>query len=88
MFGITRLKHFKKSGARIYIPQSLLLSPSFPFADDDLVKIELGKNGVVVLSRPEWWEMLDWETMSKTYEMLPQEIKDKIRGSKESANNG
>ncbi len=80
MIGVTRFRLFKKSGGRIYIPQHLLLRSDFPFLDDDLVKITI-EDDMVVLSRPEWWELLDWSRMENTYERLPQEIKDKIQSS-------
>ena len=77
MYGVTRLKFFKKSGARIYIPQKLISHPDFPFDNDDLIKIEFGKNDII-LSKPEWWEMLDWNKMKNTYELLPLELKIKV----------
>ena len=83
MIGITRFKLFKKSGGRIYIPQQLLLSPDFPFSDSDLIKITIEKD-TVVLSHPQWWELLDWNEMRDAYESLPQEIKDKIQSSNSS----
>jgi len=30
---------------------------------------------------PRWWEMLDWNTMEKTWSSLSEDIKDKIRGA-------
>jgi len=83
MHGVTRLKHYPKSGARIYIPQKLLTSPDFPFLDDDLLKIEFGKDDTIVLSKPQWWELLNWDEMPVAYEQLPQEIKDRIHIPKE-----
>ena len=83
MIGITRFKLFKKSGGRIYIPQQLLSSPDFPFSDSDLIKITIEKDKVV-LSHPQWWELLDWNEMRDAFESLPQEIKDKIQASTSS----
>jgi len=28
---------------------------------------------------PEWWEMLDWNVMKDSYELLPEEVKTKIK---------
>jgi len=75
---VSRIKYFKKSGARLYLPQSVINDPSFPFKDGDLVKIEIG-NPVIQISKPEWWEMLNWDEMRSTFELLPEEIKAKIR---------
>jgi len=82
MFGVSRIKFFAKSGARLYIPNKLITHEDFPFEDGGLVKIEFGKNEILVISKPEWWEMLDWEKMPKAYEGLPEDIKEKIRGKK------
>ena len=82
MFGISRIKFFPKSGARLYIPNRLITHEGFPFEDNELVKIELDENGVLVISRPHWWEMLDWDNMSKAYEGLPEDIKEKIESAK------
>lgn len=84
MTGITRFKLFKKSGGRIYIPQHLLDESDFPFKDGDLLKIEIGEfekgESTLVLSRPEWWELLDWNQMQDAYNLLPENIREKIRG--------
>jgi hypothetical protein len=32
-----------------------------------------------VLSKPEWWEMLDWDEMPHVWKTLPKEIKSKVR---------
>ena len=80
MFGVSRIKYYVKSGARLYLPNKLITHDDFPFKDGDLVKIEIGKNDIVVISKPEWWEMLNWDTMPKAYEGLPEDIKEKIRG--------
>ncbi|MCD6263195.1 hypothetical protein J7L60_02130 [Candidatus Bathyarchaeota archaeon] len=74
---VTRIKFFKKSGARIYLPSKIVKDPDFPFEDDDLVKIEIG-NDSLRIERPEWWEMLDWNELREAYETLPEEIKRKI----------
>ncbi|HIH87819.1 TPA: hypothetical protein HA344_01250 [Candidatus Bathyarchaeota archaeon] len=75
---VSKIKYFKKSGARLYIPQSVLDDPNWRFSDGDLVKIEVG-NPSISLSKPEWWEMLDWNEMAETYKLLPEEIREKIR---------
>ena len=77
---VSRIKYYKKSGARLYIPQSVIEDPDFRFNDGDIVKIEIN-NPAIIISRPEWWEMLDWTEMSDTYALLPQEVRDKIRES-------
>jgi len=74
---VTRIKFFEKSGARLNIPASVVRSPGFPFEDDDLVKIEIG-NDSLIIEKPEWWEMLDWNEMRNAYNALPDEIKEKI----------
>jgi len=78
--GVTRFKLYRQSGGRIYIPQRLLNKPDFPFSDGDIIKITI-KGDTLVLSSPEWWELLDWDEMKGAYEKLPQEIKDKIEQS-------
>ena len=50
--GVTRFRLYPVSGGRIYIPQSLLRSPEFPFLDGDRVKIEI-KDGKLIVSRAE-----------------------------------
>jgi len=75
---VSRIKFYKKSGARLYIPESVLNDPEFPFGDDDLVKIEIS-NPTVMLIKPVWWEMLDWDKMKNAFEKLPDDIKEKIR---------
>ena len=73
----TRVKFYKKSGARLYLPEDLVRDPSFPFKDDDLVKIEMRKNSLTI-SRPEWWELLNWSEMREAYVRLPAEIRANI----------
>ncbi len=75
---VSKIKYFNKSGARLYIPQSVLNDPNWRFANGDLVKIEIG-NPSITLSKPEWWEMLDWSEMNDAYRLLPDEVKEKIR---------
>jgi hypothetical protein len=36
-------------------------------------------DGKLVLSKPEWWEMLDWDEMPQVWKTLPEEIKSKVR---------
>jgi len=74
----TQLKHFEKSGARLYIPQKVIEDPDFPFKDGDVIKIEYEENNMT-LTRPEWWEIIDWNQMKPAFISLPEEIKDKIR---------
>jgi len=78
MISTTQLKHFNKSGARLYLKQELLNEPEFPFEDDEILKVEI-LNGKLVLSKPEWWEMLDWDEMPQVWRTLPEEIKAKVR---------
>ncbi len=75
---VSKIKFFEKSGARLYIPQSVVADKDFPFHDGDLVKIEVG-NPSITLTRPEWWEMLDWHELKDTFQLLPPEVKEKIR---------
>jgi len=74
---VTRIKFFQKSGARLYLPEKIIKDPSFPFEDDDLVKIQIG-NDSLIINQPEWWEMLDWNEMKEAYQLLPEEIKNRI----------
>jgi len=76
--GFGRVKFFKKSGARLYIPESVIRDSSFPFKDGEIVKIEIG-NSSLKLKAVEWWEMLDWKTMPETFKKLPPEIQRKIK---------
>jgi len=73
----TQIRRYVRSGARIYIPQGLLNRPEFPFEDDEILKVEI-LDGRLVLSRPEWWEMLDWDEMPLVWGTLPEEIKAKV----------
>ena len=75
---VSKIKFFEKSGARLYIPQSVVGDENFPFHDGDLVKIEVS-NPSIKLTRPEWWEMLDWDELQDTYQLLPPEVREKIR---------
>lgn len=74
----TQIKYYAKSGARLYIPQGLLDNPEFPFMADEILKVEI-LDGKLVLSKPEWWEMLDWDEMPQVWKTLPEEIKSKVR---------
>ncbi len=78
MISTTQLKHFNKSGARLYLKQELLNEPEFPFENDEILKVEI-LDGKLVLSKPEWWEMLDWDQMPQVWKTLPEEIKSKVR---------
>ena len=76
--GFGRLGYFKKSGARLYIPEKVLKDKNFPFKDGDLVKIEIGNDNLRV--KPiEWWEMLDWKNTPEAFEKLPEEIKERVK---------
>jgi len=76
-WGVSRIKFFKKSGARLYIPEKVANSQLFPFKDDELVKIQINE-GSLRIERVEWWEMIDWNEMRDAYEVLPEELKRKI----------
>jgi predicted DNA-binding protein (MmcQ/YjbR family) len=80
MKGFGKIKYFKQSGARLYIPQKIINDSSFPFKDNEIVKIEIG-NSSLKLKTVEWWEMLDWKTMPEAFEKLPEETKEKIRSA-------
>lgn len=75
--GFGRIKKYRNSGGRLYIPEKVISDSQFPFQDGDIVKMEIG-NDALILRSVEWWEMLDWETMPKVFIKLPQEIKEKI----------
>jgi len=74
-----RIKHYPKSGSRLYIPQKVLEDSAFPFKDGDLVKFDIQPDGSVILKGVEWWEMIDWESQPEGFEKLPDEVKTKIR---------
>ena len=76
--GFGRIRKYRNSGGRLYIPEKVLSDSRFPFQDGDIVKIEID-NDSLILHNVEWWEMIDWETMLKVFEKLPQQIKEKIR---------
>jgi len=76
--GFGRFRYFKKSGARLYIPEKILKDKNFPFSDKELVQIEIEKNSLKVRS-VEWWEMLKWSQMKEAFDKLPLEIKEKIK---------
>jgi len=78
MISTTQLKHFNKSGARLYLKQELLNEPEFPFEDNEILKVEI-LDGKLVLSKPEWWEMLNWDEMPQVWRTLPEEIRAKVR---------
>jgi hypothetical protein len=73
-----QIRYYSKSGARLYIPQSLLDDPGFPFKGGDVVKIEVSNPGLT-LTRPEWWEIIDWNQMRDTYRQLPEDIRAQIQ---------
>ena len=77
MIATTQLKHYTKSGARIYITQKLLNEPAFPFHPDEILKITIQKDQLII-QKPEWWEMIDWNQMPQAWKTLPEEIKQKI----------
>jgi len=74
-WGVSRIRFFKKSGARLYIPEKVARQMSFK--DDDLVKIQINE-GSLRIERVEWWEMIDWNEMRDAYKVLPEEVKRKI----------
>jgi hypothetical protein len=80
MKGFGRIAFFKKSGARLYIPEKIVGNADFPFKDNEIVKIEIG-NSCLELKTVEWWELLDWKTMPAAYEKLPEDIKNKIKNA-------
>lgn len=75
---VSRIKFYQKSGARIYIPESVLKDSEFPFKDNEVVKIQIG-NDSLHLEPVEWWEMLDWSSMADAFEKLPPDVQAKIR---------
>ena len=78
--GFARLRRYRQSGGRLYLPEKLLSDSQFPFEDGEVLEIEIG-NDSLILRRVEWWEMLDWETMPKVFRKLPPEIREKIERS-------
>jgi len=45
--------------------------------DEEILKVEI-LDGKLALSKPEWWEMLDWDEMPQVWKTLPEEIKSKV----------
>jgi len=76
--GMSRIKLRRQGGAYLYLPAALIRDPSFPFEHGDIVKVEIRGNSLL-LTKPDWWEMIDWDEMPEAYERLPEEIKRKIR---------
>lgn len=60
----TQLKPIKAC-AHLYINQELLKSPEFPFESDEILKIEIQDDKLVIL-KPQWLEMLDWSMEKPT----------------------
>lgn len=77
--GFGRIRHYLRSGARLYIPQKVLEDSAFPFRDGDLVKFEIRPDGSVNLKGVEWWEMIDWDSQLDSFNRLPDEVKASIR---------
>lgn len=75
-----RIKFFKKSGARLYIPEKVRQNAEFPFKDGEVVKIEIG-NSKLILKSVEWWELMDWKAMSDAFMKLPEDIKKKVKNA-------
>lgn len=72
----TQLKPIK-AGAHLCLKQELLKSPEFPFESDEMLKIEIQDDKLVIL-RPQWWEMLDWNQVPHAWKNLPPMIRLKI----------
>ena len=73
---ITRLKKYPISGAMLYLGVGVLNDPDFDFNDGELLKIEID-GGKLVISKPKWYELLDWTTFEESLiEGLPQEAKE------------
>jgi hypothetical protein len=81
LFG--RIKRFAKSGAYLYLPAKLVEDTElFPFKEDDIVKLEVDKkHQTMIVSIPQWWELLDWSKMPDAFEKLPPDVKDQIKQS-------
>ena len=45
------IKKFRKSGAYLYLPRELVESDSFPFKDDDIVKLDVDSKGMTITAR-------------------------------------
>jgi hypothetical protein len=73
---ITRLKKYPISGAMLYLGVGLLNDPDFDFSDGELLKIEIEYDKLVI-SKPKWYELLDWTTFEESsIEQLPEEAKE------------
>jgi len=92
MSAVTRFKLFSRkdpatgeleflSGGRLYISQQLIERTDFPFEDGDLVIIEIisfESEKVLLLRKPRWWEIIDWNKNRDAFEILPYDIKTMI----------
>lgn len=76
--GFAKIKFFKKSGARLYLPEKIIGDKEFPFEDEDLVKISIGNDSLHLVT-PKWWELLDWNTMTDAFLRLPNNIREEIK---------
>ena len=72
---ITRLKKYPISGAMFYLGVGILNDPEFCFNDGELLKIEI-EDGKLIISKPKWYELLDWTTFEESsIEQLPEEAR-------------
>jgi len=76
----SQIKYYKKSGARLYIPQGILDDPEFPFKDGDVLRIQISNPGLQIV-RPAWFELINWSDpqMRQGFDELPGEIQEQIR---------
>jgi len=78
-----RFKRFRKSGARLYVPDRLYRDADFPFEDGEVVKISIEEDRVVQ-EKAEWWALLDWSKLPDAYSKLPREIREAIEKQRTS----
>jgi len=75
-----RFKHYKKSGAMLYVKNKLAKNGNWPFEAGEMVKITI-ENERVIETRMRWFEMLDWEGNPDMYARLRPEIKEEMKQS-------
>jgi len=59
----------------MYLGVGLLNDPDFPFKEDEILKMKI-VDETVVISKPKWYELLDWSMFEKSYiNELPEEAR-------------
>jgi hypothetical protein len=71
-----RFRHYNNPGAFLYVKESIVSDPRWPFKEGEWVKIYIDvENGRVVEEKAKWYDVLVYK-FPGAYELLPQEIKE------------